>query len=317
MEETQNIHRPFVFSEGSTRRPPTTDFSSCQRRDDRDGRNSPGKDFRRATKESTSSETTINTKTQRITDSVPTKSKQNNSVPNYSLDSLKKCPKEILATETQLQLPPPRPVANPLRTGDPDKYCDYHQDKGHHTNDCIQLRKQLEIALESGKLNHLMKDLRQRNEGPRTSESWMNTPPISFHCNYYGYASDEPLIIETELRNHVRRVSVEMMKGHLMEVIVQQSIVNLPETSEGPDSGNTENYLVLVLFRGGSETRGKIDLEVCFGNVGLSRRTSMKFIIHPRTIPLQNNTRGTMPEDTTAIYETNSFLINFPTPNKE
>ncbi|GJY77723.1 hypothetical protein Tco_0483524 [Tanacetum coccineum] len=73
-----------------------------------------------------------------------------------------KCPKEILATETQLQLPAPRPVANPLRTGDPDKYCDYHQDKGHHTNDCIQLRKQLEIALESGKLNHLMKDLRQR-----------------------------------------------------------------------------------------------------------------------------------------------------------
>ncbi|GJZ26125.1 reverse transcriptase domain-containing protein [Tanacetum coccineum] len=73
-----------------------------------------------------------------------------------------KCPKEILATETQLQLPAPRPVANPLRTGNPDKYCDYHQDKDHHTNDCIQLRKQLEIALESGKLNHLMKDLRQR-----------------------------------------------------------------------------------------------------------------------------------------------------------
>ncbi|GKF65168.1 hypothetical protein Tco_0191685 [Tanacetum coccineum] len=70
----------------------------------------------------------------------------------------------MLATETQLQLPPPRPVANPLRMGDPDKYCDYHQDKGHHTNDCIQLRKQLEIALESGKLNHLMKDLRQRVE---------------------------------------------------------------------------------------------------------------------------------------------------------
>ncbi|GKA97688.1 hypothetical protein Tco_0825582 [Tanacetum coccineum] len=88
----------------------------------------------------------------------------NRPVPVLSLDSLTKCPKEILATETQLQLPPPRPVANPLRTGDPNKYYDYHQDKGHHTNDCIQLRKQLEIALESGKLNHLMKDLRQRVE---------------------------------------------------------------------------------------------------------------------------------------------------------
>ncbi|GKD90757.1 hypothetical protein Tco_1366264 [Tanacetum coccineum] len=92
----------------------------------------------------------------------PQRDQANKAVPVLSLDSLIKCPKEILATETQLQLPAPRPVANPLRTGDPDKYCDYHQDKGHHTNDCIQLRKQLEIALESGKLNHLMKDLRQR-----------------------------------------------------------------------------------------------------------------------------------------------------------
>ncbi|GKA15438.1 reverse transcriptase domain-containing protein [Tanacetum coccineum] len=57
------------------------------------------------------------------------------------------------------------------RTGDPDKYCDYHQDKGHHTNDCIQLRKQLEIALESGKLNLLKKDLRQRWKGDKKKPS--------------------------------------------------------------------------------------------------------------------------------------------------
>ncbi|GJX35438.1 reverse transcriptase domain-containing protein [Tanacetum coccineum] len=92
-----------------------------------------------------------------------------------SLDSLIKCPKEILATENQLQLPAPRPVANPLRTGDPDKYYDYHQDKGHHTNDCIQLRKQLEIALESGKLNHLMKDLRHKC---RMRSTGRNTLPL-------------------------------------------------------------------------------------------------------------------------------------------
>ncbi|GJV12266.1 reverse transcriptase domain-containing protein [Tanacetum coccineum] len=78
----------------------------------------------------------------------PQRDQANKTVPVLSLDSLIKCPKEILATETQLQLPAPRPVANPLRTGDPDKYCDYHQDKGHHTNDCIRLRKQLEISLK-------------------------------------------------------------------------------------------------------------------------------------------------------------------------
>ncbi|GKA36383.1 hypothetical protein Tco_0722874, partial [Tanacetum coccineum] len=114
----------------------------------------------------------------------PQRDQANKAVPVLSLDSLIKCPKEILATETQLQLPAPRPVANPLRTGDPDKYCDYHQDKGHHTNDCIQLRKQLEIALESGKLNHLMKDLRQRvGRGQGKVESLESSVEVMFeHC---------------------------------------------------------------------------------------------------------------------------------------
>ncbi|GJX78698.1 reverse transcriptase domain-containing protein [Tanacetum coccineum] len=163
----------------------------------------------------------------------PQRDQANKAVPVLSLDSLIKCPKEILATETQLQLPAPRPVANPLRTGDPDKYCDYHQDKGHHTNDCIQLRKQLEIALESGKLNHLMKDLRQRvgrgqgrNPPPppkvinmvrilsskekkrkdrEATEAWMNTPitfpgVINRLCMPY-----EPAIIRTRKRSYLGR----------------------------------------------------------------------------------------------------------------
>ncbi|GJX46753.1 hypothetical protein Tco_0271943 [Tanacetum coccineum] len=56
-------------------------------------------------------------------------------------------------------------MLNPLRSGNTDRYYDYHQEKGHYTNDCIQLRTQLEMALESGKLNHLVKDVRQRGRG--------------------------------------------------------------------------------------------------------------------------------------------------------
>ncbi|GJW20022.1 hypothetical protein Tco_0027458 [Tanacetum coccineum] len=39
------------------------------------------------------------------------------------------------------------------------------REKGHYTNDFFQLRRQLESALESGKLNHLIKDARQRGRG--------------------------------------------------------------------------------------------------------------------------------------------------------
>ncbi|GKC54750.1 reverse transcriptase domain-containing protein [Tanacetum coccineum] len=163
--ESRDIHRRLSFPAGSRDVHQRLTFPAA-RRDDRDGRNSPGKDFRKGDYRN-SYKVRDNFNTGRHRDyraPYPQREQTNRAVPVLSLDSLTKCPKEILATETQLQLPPPRPVANPLRTGDPDKYCDYHQDKGHHTNDCIQLRKQLEIALESGKLNHLMKDLRQRVE---------------------------------------------------------------------------------------------------------------------------------------------------------
>ncbi|GJX52068.1 hypothetical protein Tco_0280437 [Tanacetum coccineum] len=184
----------------------------------------------------------------------PQRDQANKAVPVLSLDSLIKCPKEILATETQLQLPAPRPVENPLRTGDPDKYCDYHQDKDHHTNDCIQLRKQLEIALESGKLNHLMKDLRQRvgrgqgrNPPPppkvinmvrilsskekkrkdrEATGAWMNTP-ITFLGVVSDDASDEPLIIEARVEGYlVRRVYVD--EGSSVEVMFEHCFENLP-----------------------------------------------------------------------------------------
>lgn len=86
--------------------------------------------------------------------------RQYHNPPKLSLNSLTKLPREILATERQLRLPVPRPIGHPPRREDRDKYCDYHMGNGHHTNDCIQLRKQLETALESGKLNHLVKDVR-------------------------------------------------------------------------------------------------------------------------------------------------------------
>ncbi|GKE00103.1 hypothetical protein Tco_1388086 [Tanacetum coccineum] len=82
-----------------------------------------------------------------------------------TLNSLTKQPKEILATETQLRLLTPRPMLNPLKSINANRYCDYHQEKGHYTNDCLQLKKQLEMALESGKLNHLVKDVCQRGRG--------------------------------------------------------------------------------------------------------------------------------------------------------
>ncbi|GJW36456.1 reverse transcriptase domain-containing protein [Tanacetum coccineum] len=69
--------------------------------------------------------------------------------PRLNLNSLTKHPKEILASKLQLNLP----------------------QKGHYTKDCFQLKRQLESALESGKLNHLLKDVRQRGEEARKGKT--------------------------------------------------------------------------------------------------------------------------------------------------
>ncbi|GKD89162.1 reverse transcriptase domain-containing protein, partial [Tanacetum coccineum] len=268
----------------------------------------------------------------------PQRDQANKAVHVLSLDSLIKCPKEILATETQLQLPAPRPVANPLRTGDPNKYCDYHQDKGHHTNDCIQLRKQLEIALESRKLNHLMKDLRQRvrkgqgrNPPPppkvinmvrvlsskekkrkdrEATEAWMNTP-ITFPGVISDDASDEPLIIEAEVEGYlVRHVYVD--EGSSVEVMFEHCFENLPAKVR---AGLRETKTDLVGFTGEvAKPLGKIDLEVCFGNEGLSRRMSIRFLVVRAPSPYNIILGRPWLKALHAIPSTIHSMIRFPTP---
>ncbi|GKA79539.1 hypothetical protein Tco_0786135 [Tanacetum coccineum] len=173
--------------------------------------------------------------------------------PVLTLDSLTKPPKEILATETQLRLVPPRPMLNPRRGGNMDRYCDYHQEKVPHTNDCCQLRKQLETALESGKLNHLIRDVRQRGrgnqrgEGPQqakiinmirhgslkekkrkereVTEEWMNTP-ITFPPVSAEDVSDDSLILKAEVKGYlVRRIRVD--GGAPVEVMFEHCFENL------------------------------------------------------------------------------------------
>ena len=140
------------------------------------------------------------------------------------LNILSKAPKEILATEHQLRLPAPPPLRGRPSRENMDKYCDYHEEKGHLTNECHNLKEQLKKAIESGKLDHLIRDVRQRNRAPprnnnqanqgriinmvrgRTGgvkrkavdleeEEWMNVP-ISFPPILPGDVSDEPLIVE-------------------------------------------------------------------------------------------------------------------------
>ncbi|GKD21737.1 hypothetical protein Tco_1223440, partial [Tanacetum coccineum] len=43
-------------------------------------------------------------------------------------------------------------------------FYDYHRDRGYNTNDCYQLKKQIKEAVASGKLAHLVRDIRRSNQ---------------------------------------------------------------------------------------------------------------------------------------------------------
>nr|GEV87109.1 reverse transcriptase domain-containing protein [Tanacetum cinerariifolium] len=55
----------------------------------------------------------------------------------------KRTPKEILATEASKFQPSP-PMVTSVETRSSNKFCDFHNDKGHSTDECMQLKKQIE-----------------------------------------------------------------------------------------------------------------------------------------------------------------------------
>ncbi|GKE43226.1 reverse transcriptase domain-containing protein [Tanacetum coccineum] len=83
--------------------------------------------------------------------------------PNHGLlPSLSKSPKKILATEkTARSFEPPPKMFGSKRSRDMSKYCHFHEDYGHDTNDCRHLRIQIQEAINSGQLSHLVKGIKK------------------------------------------------------------------------------------------------------------------------------------------------------------
>ncbi|GJX86461.1 reverse transcriptase domain-containing protein [Tanacetum coccineum] len=92
-----------------------------------------------------------------------------NGAPNDKRDNFKS-PREILATEKVARSfeQPPRMLGR-KRLRDMSKFCYFHEDHGHDTNDCRQLRSQIEEVMRSGQLSHLVKGIKK--ERTKTSDN--------------------------------------------------------------------------------------------------------------------------------------------------
>ncbi|GJT73973.1 hypothetical protein Tco_1033259 [Tanacetum coccineum] len=51
-----------------------------------------------------------------------------------------------------------------------NKFCDFHNDKGHSTDECVQLKKKIEELVQAGNLSHLIKEIKQGRDQPKVGK---------------------------------------------------------------------------------------------------------------------------------------------------
>ncbi|GJZ32532.1 reverse transcriptase domain-containing protein [Tanacetum coccineum] len=75
---------------------------------------------------------------------------------------LSKYPKEILALEKGKFKAPP-PMTTPVEKRNNNKFCEFHGEVGHNTDECMHLKRQMEELLMNGKLLHVIRELNQNS----------------------------------------------------------------------------------------------------------------------------------------------------------
>ncbi|GJU60529.1 hypothetical protein Tco_1238295 [Tanacetum coccineum] len=167
--------------------------------------------------------------------------------PNDTFTALIKSLAEILATsEGKAMLRPPPRMFAPTNKRDQTKYCEFHEDHGHDTNDYIDLQKEIEACVRKGRMAHLAKGAkikwsRKTNTGSRSKnkiqmirnadikaeKSRVSFPSITFsqdNPNPKNYSGDDPLIITADVgTTHIHKIymdrksSAEIMIDHLAD----------------------------------------------------------------------------------------------------
>ncbi|GJS23930.1 reverse transcriptase domain-containing protein [Tanacetum coccineum] len=63
-------------------------------------------------------------------------------------------------------------MTTPVEKRNHEKFCEFHGEVGHNTDECMHLEKQIEEMLKAGKLSHLIKELKQNNgkEQPKATK---------------------------------------------------------------------------------------------------------------------------------------------------
>ncbi|GKA25596.1 hypothetical protein Tco_0711705 [Tanacetum coccineum] len=216
-----------------------------------------------------------------------------------------------------------------------NKFYDYHQDRGHNTNDYYHLKKQIEEAVASGRLAHLVKDIRQsgqKNKGSakgkekvismvrsqryrkrpyKRVEHWMDNT-IAFSSVPRYQLIDFLVVVDAMIEGfRVRRIYV--YGGSSSEIMYEHYFRNLSYRTR---SRLRESRKPLVRFSGEvNYPLGVIDLEVTMGEYGRTRTIITEFAVVKSPSPYNALLGRTGMRSLGSVAFTIHSMIKFPTSN--
>ncbi|GJX43352.1 hypothetical protein Tco_0260028 [Tanacetum coccineum] len=181
-------------------------------------------------------------------------------------------------------------MVTPAEKRDPNKYCEFHADTGHSTDECMQLRKQIDEMIKAGKTTShpddpTMGKSSQAKGYPIVFLSSAGRQTISLPTSLGDEDGTEgPMIIEAEIGGHfVHRMYVD--GGASSEILYEHCFVRLrPEIRSQMVPPTT----YLTGFSG--ETiwpLGQISLLVKIGDEGHSTSVWMNFMVVRSPSPKQ------------------------------
>ncbi|GJT36442.1 hypothetical protein Tco_0926861 [Tanacetum coccineum] len=63
-------------------------------------------------------------------------------------------------------------MTTPIEKRNNNKFCEFHIVVGHKTDECMHLKRQIEVLIKAGKLSHVIKELKQGSgkDQPKTAK---------------------------------------------------------------------------------------------------------------------------------------------------
>ncbi|GJX03785.1 hypothetical protein Tco_0189701 [Tanacetum coccineum] len=219
---------------------------------------------------------------------------------------LTKSPKEILALDKGKFKTPP-PMTTPMEKRNNKKFCEFHREVRHNTDECIHLNRKIKELIKNGKLSHVIKELKQGSgkDQPKTAkkeetsgkekplailmvqpwqrvarqkitQSFSLSPKILFPPLGNEDGTEGPMIIESEIGGHfIHRIYVG--GGSASEILYEHCFNRLR-----PEVKNQMIPATAPLIGFSGETiwpMGQILLPIKIGDVEHFTSTWMNFMI--------------------------------------